>query len=142
MGAGPPSYDHEFLIASWIAHSNAHAKTHAIDRLARYAPEIGWRAILAVLNHPKAPSHNNLPSHALEMLISQYGDLFIDRIEHEAAASPTFKACLAEIHPSPIFPFTLRRTAPPTTAARSFPRTRPALLPWDPVAESLGDLVG
>ena len=98
------SYDPEFLTDCWIANSNSHEKAHLIDSYARYTPEIGWRAILSVLRHPRALQNSNLPSNALEMLISRYGDFFIDRIEREAATSPAFKACLAEIHPSPVFP--------------------------------------
>lgn len=100
----PPSYDPEFLIDTWIAQSDAHEEANAIERYARYAPELGWRAILAVLTIPDALQHLGPLSHALEMLVSQYGDNFIDRIEHEASVSSAFKACLAEIHPSPTFP--------------------------------------
>jgi hypothetical protein len=99
-----PSYDPEFLIETWIAQSDAHEKAHAIERYARYVPELGWRAILAVLTLPDAAQHLSALSDALEMLVSRYGDRFIERIEHEARVSSAFKACLAQIHPSPTFP--------------------------------------
>lgn len=100
-----PEYDADLLIDTWIAQSEAHAKAHAIERYARYVPELGWRAILAVLKVPDSHSQRGGLTAALKMLVSQYGDQFIDRIEQEAAVSSAFKACLAEIHPSPTFPF-------------------------------------
>lgn len=96
--------DSEVLIDTWIAQSDAHEKAHAIERYARYVPELGWRAILAVLTFPDALQHLGPLSDALEMLVSRYGDHFIDRIEREASISSAFKACLARIHPSPTFP--------------------------------------
>ena len=99
-----PSYDPELLIETWIAQSGAHEKAKAIERYARYAPELGWRAILTVLTLPDALQHLGPLVNALEMLVSQYGDRFIERIEHEASVSSAFKACLAKIHPSPTFP--------------------------------------
>lgn len=100
-----PDYDADLLIDTWIAQSDAHDKANAIERYARYAPELGWRAILIVLTIPDTIQHLGPLSNALEMLISQYGDDFIDRIEHEAKISHAFKTCLARIHPSPTFPF-------------------------------------
>jgi hypothetical protein len=100
-----PEYDADLLVDTWIAQSDAHEKAHAIERYARYAPELGWRAILGVLTVPDSHGHLGALTKALEMLISQYGDQFIDRIEHEATVSVAFKTCLAEIHPSPKFPF-------------------------------------
>ena len=97
-------YDPEFLTNTWIAQSDAHEKVHAIGRYARYAPELGWRAILAVLSIPDAVRHVDSLADALEMLVSRYGDRFIDRIEDEASISAAFKACLSETHPSPTFP--------------------------------------
>lgn len=99
-----PNYDPELLVESWIANSDAHEKAHAIDRYARYMPEIGWRAILTVLTLPAAVKHMNPLSRALEMLISQYGGVFIERIEQEALVNAAFKTCLASIHPNPTFP--------------------------------------
>jgi hypothetical protein len=99
-----PSYDNESLVDSWIAQSETFEKAHAIERFARYAPELGWRAILSVLAFPEALEHLVPLSHALEILVSSYGDQFIDRIEHEAAISVPFKTCLARMNPSPTFP--------------------------------------
>lgn len=99
-----PSYDADFLIETWIAQSDASEKAHAIGSYARHAPELGWRAILAVLTLPDVHQHLTQLSHPLEMLVSRHGDRFIDRIEREASISSAFKACLAEIHPSPTFP--------------------------------------
>lgn len=99
-----PSYDPEFLVDTWIAQSDAHEMAHSIEQFARYFPELGWRAILTVLTLPEALLHIDSLSEPLEMIISQHGDVFIDRIESEAAVNGAFKACLAEISPSPTFP--------------------------------------
>src|ERR1041384_5908585 len=92
-------------LGAFVTPLHAHDKAHTIERHARYAPELGWRGILAVLTIPDAQQHLGALATPLQMLVSQYGDQFIDRIEREAAISPPFKECLAAIHPSPIFPF-------------------------------------
>lgn len=103
----PPrrSCDPELLIDTWIVMSDSSAKADDVERYARYAPELGWRALLAILTIPDAAQHLDPLSHVLTKLVSRHGDSFIDRIEREAAVSPAFKACLARIHPSPSFPF-------------------------------------
>jgi uncharacterized protein DUF6869 len=96
-------YDPEDLIEAWLLQSDAHLEAHNVERFARYAPELGWQSILAVLELPDAQAHVDSLSHALLMLIAQYGFDFIDRIEHEAAVSTAFKSCLAEVHPDTVF---------------------------------------
>jgi hypothetical protein len=99
-----PWYDTDFLINTWMAQTEAHEKAHAIERYARYVPELGWRGILSVLTLPGVERHLSALSHSLEMLVARFGDQFIDRIEQEAATSQDFKACLTEIDSSPAFP--------------------------------------
>ena len=98
------SYDRDSLVDSWIVQSEAGEKAHAIERHARYSPELGWRGILAVLSLPDGSQCVGPLSDDLEMLVSRYGDRFIDRIEAAAEASAAFRSCLANIHPSPTFP--------------------------------------
>src|SRR5262249_29822122 len=71
----------------------------------------------SVLTLPDALQHLGPLSDALEILVSQYGDRFIDRIEHEASISSAFKTCLAEIHPSPAFPLPEHLWNRPSAAA-------------------------
>ena len=97
-------HDVERLTDAWILHSEAFEKAHAVEQYARYWPDIGFRAILAVLAHPQALDHVTSLSHALAMLISQYGDRFIERIEREAKGNFAFRSCLAEVQSSPVFP--------------------------------------
>lgn len=99
----PPRYEPDELVEAWLANSDAHEQAHNVDRFARYAPELGWRSILAVLELPDAQQHLGQLSRALEMLVGQYGDAFIDRIEAEAEVSDAFRRCLAEVHPDPVF---------------------------------------
>jgi hypothetical protein len=100
----PREYDADDLIDEWLANSDAHDHAHNVDRFARYVPELGWRSILAVLELPDVRPHLWSLANALGMLISRFGPAFIDRIEAEAAASPAFRGCLAEVHPDPAFP--------------------------------------
>jgi hypothetical protein len=97
-------YDSEFLVDSWLVNSAAHDQAHNVERLARYAPELGWQSILAVLELPDAQSHLGALAEVLRMLISRYGRQFIDRIEAEAQISAAFRTCLAELSPDPTFP--------------------------------------
>lgn len=100
----PPSYEPDFLVDAWLAQSAAHEQAQNVDRWARYAPELGWRSIVAVLELPDAQLHLSALAHPLRMLISRYGAQFIDRIEAEAEISPAFRRCLAEVRPDPTFP--------------------------------------
>jgi hypothetical protein len=100
----PPTYDPEFLVEEWLSHSEAFEQAHNVEQFARYAPEVGWPSILAVLQLPDAQSHVSALAYALRMLIARYGASFIDRIEAEAAINPAFRACLAEVRPDPTFP--------------------------------------
>ena len=76
---------------------------HAVQKWARYAPELGWRAILAVLDEPDASQHTDALAHSLSMLVAQFGDQFIEQIEAEAAISFVFRSCLGEIRSDPVF---------------------------------------
>jgi hypothetical protein len=100
----PPTYEPDFLVEAWLANSAAHVQAHNVDRWARYAPELGWRSVLAVLELPDAQQHLSALAHALRMLISRFGSQFIERIEVEANVSPAFRRCLAEVWPDPTFP--------------------------------------
>jgi hypothetical protein len=101
----PPTYERDFLVEEWLANSDAHEQAHNVQRFARYAPELGWPSILAVLELPDAESCLAALAYPLGMLISRYGTSFIDRIELEAGLNPAFRACLAEVRPDPTFPF-------------------------------------
>jgi hypothetical protein len=100
----PPRYDPDELINAWLAQSDAHEHAHNVERFARYAPELGWRSILAILELPDAQSHLPRLANTLGMLISQYGSEFIDRIMAEASVSDPFRRCLAGVHADPRFP--------------------------------------
>jgi hypothetical protein len=100
----PPRYDREFLVEEWLAHSEAHELAHNVHQFARYAPDLGWPSILAVLELPDAQSHLTALAYPLGMLISRYGADLIDRIEVEAAQSVSFRDCLGEVRSDPTFP--------------------------------------
>jgi hypothetical protein len=99
----PARYTPELLVDTWLRHAGAHDHAMAVERFARYAPELGWASILAVLELPGARPHLWLLERQLCMLISQYGEAFIDRIEVEAVTSPAFRECLGHVHPDPVF---------------------------------------
>ena len=99
-----PQYEPEDLIEAWLAMTEAHGGAQNVERFARYAPDLGWRSILAVLEHPDARGHVRTLSGSLSIFISQFGADFVDRIEEEAAISSAFRECLADVHPTPVFP--------------------------------------
>ncbi len=99
-----------FSVGQGIIHSRLAAKAVrrlpddlACALLVVGAPELGWASILAVLDLTGARPFLWLLERPLCMLISQYGEAFIDRIEAEAARSPVFRECLRHVHPDPVF---------------------------------------
>ena len=98
-----PEYEPENLIEAWLAMTDAHDGAQNVEKFARYAAELGWRSILAVLEHPDARAHVSTLSGPLSIFISRFGADFIDRIEEEAAISSAFRECLAHVHPTPVF---------------------------------------
>ena len=99
----PESYTTELLVDTWLRHAAVHDHAMNVERFARYAPELGWASILAVLELPGARPHLWLLERPLCMLISQYGEAFIDRIEVEAVTSLAFRDCLGHVRPDPVF---------------------------------------
>ena len=99
----PASHTRALLVDTWLRNAGAHDHGMNVERFARYAPELGWASILAVLELPAARSYLSLLERPLCMLISQYGESFIARIEAEAASNPMFRACLAAVEPDPVF---------------------------------------
>jgi uncharacterized protein DUF6869 len=96
----PPN---QVLIEAWLANADASSHAHNVDRLARYVPEVGWRMILAILELPDCQAHLDALAHPLGVLIAQFGPMFIERIEAEAAISPPLRRCLAELQSDPVF---------------------------------------
>jgi hypothetical protein len=94
--------DDQALVEAWIANADASPHAHEVDRLARYAPELGWRAILAILELPDSQSHLGALAGPLGLLVSQFGPSFIERIEAEAAINPPLRRCLAKLRSDPI----------------------------------------
>ena len=99
----PARYTQDQLIDTWLRHAAVHDHAMNVDRFARYAPEVGWASILAVLELAGARPHLWLLERPLCMVISQYGEAFIDRIEAEAARSEVFRQCLGNVQPDPVF---------------------------------------
>jgi hypothetical protein len=99
-----PEYEPDDLIEAWLGMTDAFDGAHEVRKSARYAPELGWRSILAVLEHPDATAHLGALSDSLSIFISRFGVDFIDRIEQEVAISSAFRECLASVRPTPVFP--------------------------------------
>ena len=93
----------DLIVDTWLRNAGAHDHAMNVERFARYAPELGWTSILAVLELPGARQHLWLLERPLCMLISQYRESFIDRIEVEAVTSPAFRDCLGRVQPDPVF---------------------------------------
>jgi hypothetical protein len=97
------SADDQSLVEAWLANSDASSHAHNVDRLARYVPELGWQAILAILELPDSQAHLESLADTLRLLVAEFGPKFIERIEAEAVINPPFRRCLAELHSDPAF---------------------------------------
>jgi len=88
-------------IAAWLVNSSKSARAGLLERLPRYAPELGWRAILSVLRRPESERHLDELARCLKWLVVQRGGAFIDRLEAESARSPRFRTCLGRMRADP-----------------------------------------
>ena len=53
----PESYTTDQLVDTWLRHAAVHDHAMNVERFARYAPELGWASILALLELPAARPH-------------------------------------------------------------------------------------
>jgi hypothetical protein len=67
-----------------------------LDDAASSWPEIAWSAILCAVGHDLTPQQRSiLAAGPLEVLLSEHGPSFIDRLEAEAARSDHFREILS-----------------------------------------------
>lgn len=99
----PLPADDQTLVRDWIRHADATRFATDVTRFARYVPELGWRAIVAILERPGAISCLDDVAGLIFFIVTKFGEAFIGRIEVEALVSPIFRRCLRRVRPDPKF---------------------------------------
>jgi len=91
----------ETLATTWHVNQTVGGSAQLLERLPRYAPELGWQAVLQVVHQLETDKHLPDLARCLKTLIVEHGARFIERIEDEASRNPRFKACLAHVRSDP-----------------------------------------
>ena len=56
-----------------------------------YAPEVQWKFLLSAVQNAGADEHGHIAAGPFEGLMGKHGDIYIDRVEAEAARDSGFK---------------------------------------------------
>jgi hypothetical protein len=94
----------------WIAYWRQQLETgqfpdtgdgHVVDRLVEQEPDVGWAAILAILEgidaEPSSRLFQVLAAGPLENLLTHHGEAFVARVESEARRNSRFNLLLGGV---------------------------------------------
>ena len=88
------------IATEWLVKSNLPdgQRWSSLDDASFDEPEIAWKGILSVLQHElTAEQEASLAAGPLEILLSLYGDRYIELVEREAAQNPRFNYLLGGV---------------------------------------------
>ena len=91
------SHSRTDLVSAWRIVAETAPDAHLVCRWARYAPFVSWRAILAILRHPRAAAQSRGLARELADLLSRHGHSLIDIIEAETARNTVLQECLKRV---------------------------------------------
>jgi hypothetical protein len=94
------AHDADELATEWLAKSQREVgqRYSGLDDAAHRDPEVAWATIVKIVAHTLTGEQLAfLAAGPLEVLLSQHGPAFIDRVEHEAAKNRRFDNLLGGV---------------------------------------------
>jgi hypothetical protein len=92
--------DADDLAAEWLSNSQRKVgeRRSGLDDMAVREPELAWATILKIIDHKLTDEQTAfLAAGPMEVLLSEHGPDFIDRVEKEAKANPRFDHLLGGV---------------------------------------------